>query len=154
MISVERAWSRLKDEPMFKTFKLSNFRHIVYNQSFTVPANALVGPNQQDFPGGAIILGITSSARISDGSTSNLNAFRMRHAYGLSFSYSGGETLTPGGPVVAEALLGEGDQTHFPAKELVVAPTQSILTTVQSLDPTLPLIVNIAFHCLVWRFAS
>lgn len=153
MISAERAWSRLHQEPLFAGFKLSNFRFIVYNQAFNaVAAGATVGPTQIDFPGGAIILGITASANIN--AAGNTNAFLMRHAFGLSFSYSGGEVITPGGPVNAEALLGDGSDTHFPAKELVVAPTQALLTTAVNYDNSAVLNINIAFHCLVWRYAS
>lgn len=151
MISIERAWPRIRELPQFKTFKLSDFRTLTFGQQFTVGNAATVGPTTQNFPGGAIILGIAASGTPSAAGAGD--AFLQRKGFGLTFGYTNGESLTPGGPIMADALMGGGDGTVWPTKEIVVAPNQGIQATVVNFLSTSTL-VHIAYHCLVWRSAS
>jgi hypothetical protein len=151
MISIERAWPRVRELPQFKTFRLSDFRTLTFGQPFTVGNAATVGPTTQNFPGGAIILGISATATPSAAGASD--AFLYRKGFGLTFGYTNGESLTPGGPINADALMGGGDGTVWPTKEIVVAPNQGINCTVVN-NLSTSLLVQIAYHCLVWRSAS
>jgi hypothetical protein len=152
MISIERAWPRVRELPQFKNFRLSDFRTLTFGQtSFTLTSGSTSGPTTQNFPGGAIILGVTTSAFITAASAGD--AFLVRKGYGISFGYTNGESLTPGGPISADALLGGGDGTIWPTKEIVVAPNQGIQATVQNFLST-SMTVHLAYHCLVWRNAS
>jgi hypothetical protein len=151
MISIERAWPRVRALPQFKSFELSDFRTLTFGQQFTVGNAATVGPTTQNFPGGAIILGISASGTPSAPGAGD--AFLYRKGFGITFAYTNGESLTPGGPIAADSLMGGGDGTVWPTKEIVVAPNQGIQATVQNFLST-SLLVQIAYHCLVWRSAS
>jgi len=151
MISIERAWPRIRELPQFKNFRLSDFRTLTFGQQFTVASSATVGPTTQNFPGGAIILGISASATPSVPVAGD--GFLQRKGFGITFGYTNGESLTPGGPIAADALMGGGDGTIWPTKEIVVAPNQGIQATVLNFLTTATL-VQIAYHCLVWRSAS
>jgi len=151
MISIERAWPRIRELPQFRNFRLSDFRTLTFGQQFTVASSTTSGPTTQNFPGGAIILGVAASATPS--TPGAVDAFLYRKAFGITFGYTNGESLTPGGPIAADALMGGGDGTVWPTKELVIAPSQGIQATVQNFSTT-SLLVQIAYHCLVWRSAS
>ncbi len=151
MISIERAWPRVRELPQFRNFHLSDFRTLTFGQQFTVGNAATVGPTTQNFPGGAIILGIAASATPS--AAGGGDAFLYRKSFGVTFGYTNGESLTPGGPIAADSLMGGGDGTIWPTKEIVVAPNQGIQATVQNFLTT-SILVQIAYHCLVWRSAS
>ena len=49
------------------------------------------------------------------------------------------------GPVLAEALLGSGVDTNFPAREIIIPPSQGILATVVSYAIAPPLNVHVPF---------
>lgn len=151
MISIERAWPRVRMLPQFKDFYLSDFRTLTFGQTFTVGNAATVGPTLQNFPGGAIVLGVAASATPSAAGAGD--AFLYRKSFGITFAYTNGESLSPGGPIMADALMGGGDGTVWPTKELVIAPSQGINATVQNFLST-SLLVHLAYHCLVWRSAS
>lgn len=156
MISPSAAWQRLQRIPMFRGMQLDQFRPITYGALYSVAGSSTAGPTRQDFPGGAIILGVSAAAVGFD--SGNADAFdpaatASRSSFALSFSYSNDEQLTPGGPHIAEALLGGGDQTQYPPREIVVAPSQGINVTVQNLTST-QIRISVCWHALVWRFAS
>jgi hypothetical protein len=154
MISIERAWPRVRELPQFKNFRLSDFRTLTFGQQMPVGvAPAAVGPTTQNFPGGAIILGVSASAVPGPLAPAAADAFLYRKTFGITFGYTNGESLTPGGPIMADALMGGGDGTVWPTKEIVVAPNQGIQATVANFCTT-ALLVHIAYHCLVWRSAS
>lgn len=151
MISIERAWPRVRAFPQFRNFQLSDFRTMTFGQSFTVAGSAVVGPTTQNFPGGAIILGVTADATQS--AAGGLDNFLNRKSFGITLNYTNGESLTPGGPIIASALLGDGDGTVWPTKEIVVAPNQGIQATITNFSST-SLLITLAYHALVWRTAS
>jgi hypothetical protein len=74
--------------------------------------------------------------------------------FALSFQYSGDEVITPGGPVLAEALLGSGSDTIFPGREIIVPPSQALLCSVQSYAIAPPLNVHVVYHAMVPRVAN
>ena len=183
MIRWREAFERCKDSREFQGYfakgganrKMSDFRYIGYVQQFqTVAAGtltggatpstaitpgALQGPAQQNFPQGAIVLGITAACAQPQTTTS---AFQYapsmspgrRDLFALNFQYSGDEVITPGGPVLAEALLGSGEDTIFPAREIIVPPSQSILCAVQSYTIAPPMVVHVVYHSMVLRVAN
>lgn len=156
MISPSAAWQRLQRIAMFKGTELKDFRPISYGALYSIAGASSAGPVRQDFPGGAIILGVSAASVGFDGG--NADAFDAaatgsRSSFALAFSYTNDEQLTPGGPHIAEALLGGGDQTIYPPREIVVAPSQGINVTVQNLTST-QIKISLVWHCLVWRFAS
>ena len=88
-----------------------------------------------------------------------------RDLFALAFQYTSDETLTANGLTIAQALLGDGDDTIFPAREIMVPPSQSILITAASLvaagqagPPLIPvglnLFCNVVFHCMVPRVSG
>src|SRR5215831_15179035 len=131
MISTERAWTRISKLPMFKGFQLSDFRTITYGQTFSVLAAATSAAVTQNFPAGAVLLGVGAAASPNSGAVA-ADPNLLRHSFALSFSYTNGEALTPGGPILADALLGSGETTIWPQKEIVLAPNQGIQATVQN----------------------
>lgn len=156
MINPSAAWERLRQIPMFKGMSLKDFRPITFGQAFDIDASQVLGPSRREFPGGAIILGIAAGAVANDGG--NPDAFvpagtGARTAFALDFTYTNDEQISPGGPIMAEALVGSAQFCQFPAREIVVAPSQAINTRCQNLTST-RLLVHIAYHSLVWRFAS
>lgn len=174
MIKWREAYERIKDLPQFiqyfkKALPMGDFRFLAYSQRFdAVPGAATagvlgipVGPLAQNFPSGAVILGITAAGYQEQQSAAaasyppSLSAGR-RDLFALSFQYSGTEQLTANGLTMAEPLLGSGYDTIFPAKELLIPPSQAILCAVATLSPSsLPAIsVVVVYHCMVPRAAN
>lgn len=174
MIKWREAFERIKDLPQFvqyfkKDLPMGDFRFLAYTQRFdSVPGAATagvlgapVGPLPQNFPSGAVILGITASAfqaQQAAGAAAYAPSFSAgrRDLFALSFQYSGSEQITANGLTMAEALLGSGNDTIFPAKEILIPPSQAILCSVGTLSAsTLPaLSVAVVYHCMVPRAAN
>ncbi len=176
MIKWTEAYNRLKSVPEFKQYfqrvlPMEAFRFLAYSQKFeSVPGAAVAGvfgsptgPLQQNFPSGAVILGITAGAyQAQQLENAAVLAYApsysagRRDLFGLSFQYTGDEQITPNGLTMAEPLLGSGYDTIFPAKELLIPPSQGILCAVASLVPTtLPVLsIAVVYHCMVPRAAN
>lgn len=182
MIRWREAFERSKESREFQKYfskgralKMSDFRYLGYAQQFNsvtagsvtggaTPSTAVTpgtisGPTLQNFPAGAIILGITAAAIQSQTTTSSF-AYApsmspgRRDLFALAFQYTGDEVITPGGPVLAEALLGSGEDTIFPGREIIVPPSQGLLASVQSYTINPPLNVHIVYHAMVPRVVS
>lgn len=169
---------------MVKGKKPMDFRPIHFNQIFTnIAAGTTSAATLRDFPGGAVILGITASAVIpvvvkadqyyADGAAAPLdstldrlksNTPGNRDLFALDFAYTNDEQLTPAGPIIADALLGSGRGTEFPARELYIEPAQGLLARVQNLITTqlisgaaaaagilFPITVHICYKAMVLR---
>ncbi len=172
MIKWREAYERLKTNRLFSTYfgggscpSMDAFRFIVFTT--VVPDcpsspdadggtfGQSVGPLQQNFPAGAVILGITAAAWQNYEACSDATPGR-RDRFGLAFQYSGDEQITANGLSMAEALLGSGRDTILPAKELMIPPSQSILVTGASLVPSAQpaVTIHVCFHCMVLRNVS
>lgn len=174
MIKWREAYERLRGTPEFTKWfggsaPMGAFRFLAYSQQFTgVVGSATAGspgtvsgPTPQNFPSGAIILGITAGcyqAQQSEGAADYAPSSNVgrRDLFCLALQYSGGEQITPNGLTMAEALLGGGYDTIFPAKEIMVPPSQTLLCSVAALTPsTLPnLAVHVVYHAMVPRAAA
>lgn len=180
MVKWREAYERLVKAPAFRNFfgvnglpSMHDFRYIIFShqQLSTTPLTpsaaaaggapgVAVGPLQMNFPAGAIILGVTSGAFQAQQAAAapnppynpSVNPGR-RDLYTLQFQYTSDEQLTANGGVMADALLGGGDETICPAKEIMIPPSQSILITAASLVALggQNLFVHVAFHCMVPR---
>lgn len=153
MTHAAQAWTRLRKLKAFAKMTEADFRPIVYAQLFAaIAAGATTSATSINFPGGAVILGITSSGYL-DAVGVAAQGFHNRQSYGLNFSYTNNETLTPGGPISADALMGGGDANLFPPRELIISPNQAITAQVKNFTNAV-LQVHIAYHCLIYRYAS
>ena len=182
MIQWRAAFERLRESQEFREYfaagrniKMSDFRPIVYCQRFDdVPAATVTGgatptssftpgapqgPTLQNFPSGGIVLGITAAAAQPQTTTSaftyapSFTAGR-RDQFALSFKYTNDEEITPGGPCLADALLGGGDENIFPIREIVIRPSQGLLATVESYQVDPPQNVHICYHTMIPKVAS
>lgn len=154
MIGVQSAFSRLRKLKAFAQMSENDFRAINYCQIFaSLASGATSQATGQNFPAGAIVLGITASAFVPSVAAATGQSNRNRQLFGLNFSYTNNESLTPGGPISADALLGGGDDTLFPCKELVIAPNQQITAQAQNFSTSV-LSVHIVYHCLVYRYGG
>ncbi len=154
MLNATQVWHRLKTLDAFKQMRESDFRPLVYVQTFTPASGGTPTANTpQVFPGGAIILGITASAYVPGVAAASGQSQRNRQLFEIDFAYSNNEGLVIAGPAMADALLGGGENDVFPATELIMAPNQSINCRVSNLT-TDSLTVHVVYHCLVYRFAS
>lgn len=163
MISWHVAYARIHKSPEFKRFFGSAqampphaFRYLGYVQTFQVAAGVTLPPANQNFPAGAIVLAITASAIQAQTTTGAFQyapsqTFGRRDLFGLSFQYTNDELITPQGPALAEALLGGGSDTIFPGRELLIAPSQGILCTVQHRSVAPDLFVDVVYHSMVPR---
>ncbi len=152
MLNAREVFARVHKLDAFKNMKESDFRELDYAQEFTPAAGAVPTVNTpQAFPGGAIILGITAAACVPG--IAAPTGGNNRQFFKIDFSFSQGEAIIVGGPVLADALLGGGELNIFPSKELVMAPNQSINCRVANMTAG-SLTVNVVYHCLVYRFAS
>jgi len=188
MIRWETAWRRAWEakHPFVVKRKITDFRSLHYIQAFSAVAQGSTSATTlQTFPSGAFVLGISASATIpvlvkrdqyyADGAAVPLDVTLdrvksctpgNRDLFGLDFAYTNDEQITPGGPCIADALLGSGRATEFPARELIIDPSQGILArvqnliTVQTIDNqagslpagiSFPLTVNIVYKCMVPR---
>lgn len=153
MINATQALQRVKRLAAFRDMEPTDFRTVLFGQTFTPAAGGAPSANQpQNFPGGAIVLGITASAFVP-GVAATGQGGRNRQLFAIDFAYSNNEALLVGGPLVADAVLGGGDADVFPATELVMAPNQFINCRVANLT-TGALTVHVVYHTLVYRFAS
>ena len=153
MINPSAAWQRLHNAPMFSGLELKDFRPITYVGRYELAASAELSTQRQEFPSGAIILGVTAGAVEKGQAFVNAGSNGGRNSFALSFAYSNDESITPGGFVMAEALLGAGQQSQFPPREIIVVPSAGILVSLQNLTTSI-LNVHVAWHCLTWRYAS
>lgn len=177
MIKWREAFERCSQSEQFRQWfggpgnsspRMGSFRPISYNQFFSSVAAAgtpgtygtASGPTNQTFPAGAIILGITASAyqaQVTTGAYQYAPSMSpgRRDLFGLLFQYTADEQITPGNtPVIAEALLGSGNDTIFPQREIMIAPAQGLLCTVASLAPAPALVVSVVYHAMVPRAAA
>jgi hypothetical protein len=153
VINPSAAWERIKGLPMFARMKLSDFRPIVFPLVQTAVASLnSVGPLRRDFPGGAIILGVTGSA-IQNGAAFAPGGTTGRQAFSATMAYTNDEQIVPSDLLMCESLLGTAAECEFPPREIVVAPTQGINVQLRNLTTTV-IDIHLGFHCLVWRFAS
>ncbi len=153
MTSSTAAWGRVRKMKAFSRMQESDFRPIVFNQAVTVAAGQTSSAQAQNFPGGAIILGICANCYVNAVAPATGQSSRNRQLFGLNFAYTNNESLTPGGPVNADALLGGGDDTIFPSRELIIAPNQAIQMQAANYT-TSSLVIHVVYHCLVYRYAS
>lgn len=174
MIRWREAYERLRGNRLFATFfpgmnggcaPMDAFRYIAYTTVLPdCPASAAtdggsfgdtVGPLNQQFPSGGVILGITSSGWQNYEACADATPGR-RDRYGLAFQYSSDENITANGLTIAEALLGSGRDTIFPGKEIMIPPSQSILVAAASLVPNAQpaMTVHVVFHTMVLRSAG
>jgi hypothetical protein len=152
MLNSQQVFNRVRKLAAFRDMNESDFREAVYCQTFTPAAGATTAFTPRPFPNGAIILGITASAYVP-GVGPTFQTAKNRQLFKLDFSYTGGEAIVIDGPVLADALLGGGDENHFPSKELVISPGQQINCRVQNITDG-ALTVEVVYHCLVYRFAA
>jgi hypothetical protein len=184
MIKWREAYERLRPTDAFQSYYknkgITDFRYLVFS-SLTLATSPLtpsasqqggvpgtpVGPLQYNFPAGAVILGVTAAAYQPQQNTGVANygpssSDGRRDLFALAFQYTSDEQLTANGLTIAEALLGGGMDTIFPARELLIPPSQSILVTAASLvgaggagPPVIPvglnLFVHVDFHAMVPR---
>lgn len=187
MINWEIAWKRANEgaapHPLVRGKKKQDFRALTYVQTFSNIALAATTANQlQTFPSGAFVLGICAAAVLpkitkadqyyADGAAAPLDTTIDRgfattpgnlDLFGLSFQYTNDEIITPGGPISAAALLGPTG-TLFPARELIIDPSQGILASAQNLISfqlisgaasatgiTFPITVHVGYTCMVPR---
>jgi hypothetical protein len=174
MIRWREAYERLKTAPDFGRYfgsgpgsvpPPSAFRYLAYTQILGPCAGSAspivgfgnpVGPLQQNFPAGAVILGITATAFQEQTAT---GAYQYapsatpgrRDLFGLAFQYTNDEIVTPGGLILANALLGDGNDTIFPGKELLIPPSQGLLATAASHTVAPSMFVHVVYHCMVPR---
>jgi hypothetical protein len=154
MISAQVAMAYLKKwVPGYENLKESDYREADFGQKFTPPAGGeLTSYQPRPFPNAAIILGITASAYVPNVAASG-NSGRNRQLFLIDFAHQGGEALVIDGPILADALMGGGDNDHFPNKVLVVEKGQVINCRTANIT-TGDLVVHVAYHCLVYRFAG
>lgn len=180
MITWRQAYERQQGSDDFKSWfgkngvapKMSAFRPLAYtldlsplaagtvtggtSPSTAVTPGATVGPVLTQFNNGAVILGITASAVLPQ---TVAGAFQYapsmtqgrRDLFALNFSYTGDEILISGGLTLAEALLGGGYDTIFPAREILIPNGSGILTSARSYTVQGPINVQVVFHCMVLR---
>jgi hypothetical protein len=153
MINATHALQRIKRLAAFKHMEPTDFRTALFGQVFTPAAGGVPTANQaQPFPGGAIVLGITASAFVPGVGPTGQGG-RNRQLFTIDFAYSNNESLLINGPLLADAVLGGGEQDIFPATELIMAPNQMINCRVGNVTTGL-LTVHVVYHTLVYRFAS
>jgi len=156
MINAQQAINRLKKSKEHKDLREEDYRAAVYVQTFTPGVDGeITGFQPRQFPNGAIILMIAASASVDpgEGGGADAQAGNNRNLFKIDFSYTGGEALVIDGPVLADALMGGGDLSHFPAKELVIKENQNLNCRVQNMAAQ-EMTVDVAYHCLVYRYAS
>src|SRR5882757_3531689 len=177
MIKWREAYDRLCGTSEFSTYfgkdkplPIGAWRFLAYSQRFEgIPGTANAGtfgatqgPLLQNFPSGAVILGITAGAyeaqQLDNSAVLYAPSFSSgrRDLFGLSFQYTNDEQVTPSGLTMAEPLLGSGYDTIFPGKELLIPPSQGILCACASLVPTASpaLSVHVVYHTMVPRAAG
>jgi hypothetical protein len=152
MITAAQALQRVLKLSAFRGMKPTDFRTALYVQKFTPAAGQETANQLQQFPGGAIVLGVTASAYVPNAAATG-QAGRNRQLFTIGLDYSNNESLIIGGPASADAVLGGGDADVFPPTELIMLPNQSINVKVGNVT-TGALTVHVVFHCLVFRFAS
>jgi len=194
MISWDLAWKRSSEAraryPWLLNKKQSDFRSMVYNLRFSDVAPGTVnGPTLQTFPAGAFVLEIQAAAfhplivkenqYYADGAASPQDVTYdrgptptpgNRDLFSIDVQYTNDEIITAGGPIIAAALMGAGDTSQFPPREIVIDPSQGLLVRAKNeitfalidgsdapegeTSITLPLTIDVVFKCMVPRAAG
>lgn len=172
MIKWREAYERCSKTAAFKSYfggvkPIDAFRLLTYSTQFPSVAaastagsyGAVSGPSTVTFPSGAIILGITASAFQAQTVTTNFQyapqgSEGRRDMFGIAVQYTGDEQITPNGLVCADALLGSGVDTIFPAREIMMPPSQALSISVASMAIAPTLSITVAFHAMVPRAAQ
>ena len=155
MITFRQAMERVRKMPAFRTLKESDLRAVAYCQEFNSVGSATTTSGIQTFPNGFILLGITANAHVPGAAAAAGQSANNRQIFGLTFSLTGaGEALTPpGAHISAEALLGGGPDTIFPAKEMVLASNVGITAGVENFTTT-TINIQIVYHGLLFRYQA
>lgn len=156
MLSAQQVWLRVKRLKAFASLSEFDFRPVYYVQKFA-PAVAVAGvpvPTgfvAQDFPNGAIIIGITACCfTLSEGTAQGT---KNRQLFGLDFQFSNTDAIVVGGPVQADALLGGGEGSSFPAREIIIAPGNKVNCRVENYTPG-AMNIHVTYHALAYRTTS
>ena len=183
MVQWEHAWRRAVEcnSSFVQGKKKSDFRSVYYTQKFLNIANGGESGNKlQTFPAGAFVLGIVAGAKYArvikkdqyyaDGADPDSTFDRLPTAnpanldmFGVQMQYTNDEIITPGGPCLASALFGP-DGMDFPVRELIIDPSQGILTNISNeltflrIDGSavantisVPIDVHVRYACMVPR---
>lgn len=157
MLSAQQVWERVKKLSAFSKLSEFDFRPVYYIQKFQPPAAVGVvstptGYAAQDFPNGAIIIGITANSYIP-GQVGTGQGAKNRQLFGIDFQFSNTDAIVVGGPTLAEILLGGGEADIFPAREIIISPGNKINCRVENYT-TAALNVHVCYHALTYRTTS
>jgi hypothetical protein len=166
MVDWTKAYLRLRGSANFRQYfggkvipRMSDFRPLSFVQSFTgLATGATSAATLQNFASGAVLLGLAGSMLIPQ---SAAGAFTYapwasngrRDMFALNLQYTGDEQIIAGGPGIADAMLGGGDESQYPPREIMIAPSQGILATVENLSLQTARI-DIVYHAMVPRRAG
>lgn len=155
--SIAQALARLRlVVPQLERVKAGDLRYLIFVQNFVVAATVdpnnptRVGPIPQNFPGGSIVFGLTSSS--TPRTQPAIPTLGPRERFRVRFNYSTNESLSTD-LAIADAVTGSGRESIVPVKEVYLPPQQNILATVENLT-TEDLLVSIGYHTLTWRYAQ
>lgn len=147
MLDLERVWQRVSQAPALRGRNISDFIYqgLVLNLSLTTGA---VASNQtQNFPSGAIILGVGAAAQVA--SQAATQTYRPGlDLFSVAIDYqTGGRSIVGTAQGIGSAVFGPyGDQ--FPRKEILVPTNATLVYSVTNLT-TSTITVSFVHHCLV-----
>jgi hypothetical protein len=147
MLSAREVWARVKTLSAFSKLSEFDFRPVYYVQKFQVAASTITGWAAQEFPNGAIIIGITAAQP-------NAAAANNRTTFGIDFQFSNTDAIVVGGPVCADTLLGGGELDLFPAREIIISPGNKVNARIENYSNASAISVHVTYHALTYRTTS
>ncbi len=147
MLNVDRVWARISRRPEFVGKKLDQFGVQTVNLRYDGLTSGEVVSNQtQNFPNGAIILGICGAAALlAQAATPALSSGLGMFALQMQFQQQRSVIGQVAG--IASSVFGVYND-QFPAVELLVPTNGILLYTFENLTSS-TISITIAHHCLV-----
>lgn len=150
MLNSQQVWLRVRKLRAFSQLNEFDFRPVYYKQAFAPAAGVTTAYSPQDFPNGAIIIGITAAAHVAGAAPATGQSAANRQLFGIDFQFSNTDAIVVNGPVNADALLGGGENNIFPAREIIIPPGSKVNCRVENYTNA-ALVIHVVYHALAYR---
>ncbi len=147
MLDIDRVWARCSQLPLFAGKRFGDFGLQVVPVAFTLTTQQQSGGTPVNFPNGAIVVNIAAGARPSAAAAAQSYTYGL-DLFSVAIQIQQGRYIVGPTAAMASSVFGQGVESVFPEKELILPTNSQLLYSVTNLTTT-TIDVTIAAHCLV-----